>query len=512
MKKLILALTVFLLVGCGADSDNTLIQYTGTSDGVYTFSMGGGTEYEGSITQESNIENDIVDVLTENTSTFSIDVDTASYAHFRGYLNNGVLPLANTIRTEEFINYFNYNYEPPTGDLPYSITTEVSQNPWNTDRLLFMIGIQGKEIPMAELPPNNLVFLLDVSGSMGAEDKLPLVIESFKLLVDTLREEDTVSIVVYAGAAGVVLPPTSGSEKELIKAALDSLEAGGSTAGGEGINLAYDLAFENFEFNGNNRILLATDGDFNVGVSNTTALIALIEEKNEIGIYLSILGFGSNAFNDSLTESLSNAGDGNCYYIDSIVEAEKVLVSEMMGTLLTIADDVKIQVEFNPDVVKGYRLIGYENRVLDNDEFDDDNVDAGDLGAGQSVTAVYELILVNSTEDLDEIDDTLYNDVEFVGTDIIATVRIRYKEIGEDESKLVEEVVLVNTITSTPSTNFLFVSSVIEVTNVLTDSKYKGTSSYQTALQRIEDNLGVDFRGYRYEFLGLVEKLIVFHE
>ncbi len=341
----------------------------------------------------SNIsENGFHKVSDDPLSTFSIDVDAASYSNVRRYLNSNQLPPAGAVRTEEMINYFRYQYPPPAGKDPFSINTEISDCPWNKDNKLVLIGLQGKNIPMENLPASNLVFLIDVSGSMLSENKLPLVKASMKMLTDQLREKDKISIVVYAGNAGLVLPTTNGSEKTKIKTAIDALEAGGSTAGGAGIELAYKTAQENFMHEGNNRIILCTDGDFNIGASSNDDMVRLIEKERTKGIYLSILGFGMGNYKDSKMEQLADKGNGNYAYIDGINEAKKVLVNEFGGTLFTIAKDVKLQIEFNPNKVAGYRLIGYEDRLLNKEDFNDDKKDAGELGSGHTVTALYEII------------------------------------------------------------------------------------------------------------------------
>ncbi|ERJ12006.1 vWA domain-containing protein [Haloplasma contractile] len=450
-------------------------------------------------------ENRIMDVLTSPLSTFSIDVDTASYSNMRRFLNDGNMPQPDAIRTEELINYFSYDYNGPTGENPFSITTEVAPCPWNEQRQLAMIGIQGIKIDNEEFPPSNLVFLLDVSGSMNASNKLPLVKDALKLLVNNLDEDDTISIVVYAGSSGVVLEPTSGDQKDKIIRAFEGLQAGGSTAGGTGITRAYQLAKDSFIEGGNNRVILATDGDFNVGVSSDSELTRLIEEKRDDDIFLSVLGFGTGNYKDSKMETLANKGNGNYAYIDSLLEAKKVLVEEMGSTLLTIAKDVKIQVEFNPAQVKGYRLIGYENRLLNNEDFDDDTKDAGELGAGHTVTAFYELIPADSDEDIDGIDDLKYQNRENTGSNEIMEVRIRYKEPTGDESKLITEVVNSEDLTSNPSNNFKFASSVAEFGLLLRDSDYKGTASYTHIIETATASKGDDTGGYRSEFIRLVK-------
>lgn len=349
-------------------------------------------------------ENSFTSPLDEALSTFSIDVDAASYANVRRFLNQNQIPYPDVVRTEEMINYFDYTYPEPTDKHPFSISMEVATCPWKPEHRLVQIGLKGKSLDLKEAPSSNLVFLIDVSGSMDQPNKLPLLKSAFRLLVNELRDQDRVAIVVYAGAAGIVLPSTPASEKSNILAALDKLEAGGSTAGGEGIQLAYTVARQQFIDGGNNRVILATDGDFNVGVSSEGELVRLIEEKRAAGVFLSILGFGMGNYKDANLEQLADKGNGNYAYIDNILEAQKVLVGQMGGTLYTIAKDVKIQVEFNPAYVKGYRLIGYENRVMAAKDFNDDKKDAGELGAGHTVTALYEIAPPDAKTDIQRPD------------------------------------------------------------------------------------------------------------
>src|SRR6185436_15561209 len=337
-------------------------------------------------------ENNFRSVQNNPLSTFSIDVDAASYSNIRRFINGGSLPPEDAVRIEEMINYFTYDYPAPINGDPFSVYTEPASCPWNKDHILACVALQGKKIATDNLPPANLVFLIDVSGSMMTTNKLPLVKSSLRLLVDQLRQQDHVAIVVYAGNAGLILPSTKGNEKETIMNAINGLEAGGSTAGGEGILLAYKTAKENFHQEGNNRIILCTDGDFNVGVSSDGELVRIIEEKREHGIFLTVLGYGMGNYKDSKMEKLADKGNGNYAYIDNILEAKKVLVKEMGGTLLTIAKDVKIQIEFNPAKVKEYKLVGYENRMLKDQDFNNDKKDAGELGSGHTVTALYEII------------------------------------------------------------------------------------------------------------------------
>ena len=374
-------------------------------------------------------ENEFLEAKTNPISTFSIDVDNASYSNVRRILNYNQMPDKGAVRIEEMINYFTYDYPQPTGKHPFSFNSEISDCPWNKQNKLIHIGLQGKKLNYNDLKPSNLVFLLDVSGSMEDSNKLPLLRKSLKLLLDELSQNDKVSIVVYAGAAGLILPPTNASEKKTIIKALDELHAGGSTAGGEGIKLAYKIAKEAFIKDGNNRVILATDGDFNVGTSSTSSLVDLIEEKRKDDIYLTILGFGMGNYKDGRMEQISNAGNGNYFYIDNIKEAEKVFVKEMRANMFTIAKDVKIQIEFNPAYVKAYRLIGYENRIMAKEDFDDDKKDAGELGAGHTVTALYEIVPANSdwkvrTSDNLKYQTTVLNENAKVNNEIM-TIKFR---------------------------------------------------------------------------------------
>ncbi|MBA4312890.1 MAG: hypothetical protein C0417_09695 [Chlorobiaceae bacterium] len=455
-------------------------------------------------------ENEFLDVRQNPLSTFSIDVDNASYSNVRRFIKNGQLPPKDAVRIEELINYFTYDYPQPKNGHPFSITTEMSTCPWNSENKLLLIGLQGKKIATENLPPSNLVFLLDVSGSMNQPNKLPLVKAAFRLLVDQLREEDKVSIVVYAGRAGLVLPSTYGDNKEEILHAIDQLQAGGSTAGGEGILLAYKIAQENFKKNGNNRVILATDGDFNVGISSDAELERLIEEKRDLGIYLSVLGFGTGNYKDSKMEKLADKGNGNYSYIDNLQEARKVFVGQMAGTLFTIAKDVKLQIEFNPAKVKAYRLIGYENRMLAKEDFNNDKKDAGDIGAGHSVTALYEIISSGGEIDLPEVDDLKYQDSRInrnaKQTDEILTVKFRYKPPKESESRLIVQALEDETAElDETSNNFRWAASVAEFGMLLRDSQFKGSASFRDVLELSQDSRGKDREGYRAEFIQLVE-------
>lgn len=457
------------------------------------------------------VENIFHKSADEPLSTFSIDVDGASYSNIRRFLNDGELPPVDAVRIEEVVNYFRYNYQQPGGADPFSIHAEVTKCPWNNKHQLVMIGLQGKQIPIENLPPSNIVFLIDVSGSMDDPLKLPLVQSSMKLLVDQLREQDKISIVVYAGAAGLVLPSSSGANKMQIKDAIDKLEAGGSTAGGEGIQLAYKIARENFMKEGNNRIVLCTDGDFNVGVSSNGGLEKLIEKERESGVFLTVLGFGMGNYKDSKMEILANKGNGNHAYIDSEKEAMKVLVNEFGGTLFTIAKDVKLQIEFNPVKVQAYRLIGYENRSLNKEDFKDDKKDAGELGSGHTVTALYEVIPAGiKSEFLKDVDPLKYqkkNKLSAVSsTNEMLTVKFRYKEPKENTSKLMEHVVLDNEIPfEQASENLRFASAVAEFGLLLRNSKFRSASSFEQVIQTASSAITFDREGYRKEFIALVE-------
>ncbi|MBM4187935.1 MAG: DUF3520 domain-containing protein [Gemmatimonadetes bacterium] len=439
-------------------------------------------------------------------STFSIDVDAGSYGNIRRFLKDGRLPPPDAVRVEEMINYFRYDYPAPRREEPFSITTEVAGAPWRPGHKLALIGLQSDRVEMADLPPTNLVFLLDVSGSMQSPDKLPLVKSAFRLLVNELREQDRVAIVVYAGAAGLVLPSTSGGDKHRILAAIDGLEAGGSTAGGAGIQLAYQVARDNFQRGGNNRVILASDGDFNVGVSSEGELVRLIEERRRDGVFLTVLGFGTGNLKDSKMEQLANKGNGHYAYIDDLLEAKKVFVQELGATLLTVAKDVKIQVEFNPARVKSYRLVGYENRLLDDRDFNDDTKDAGEMGAGHSVTALYEIVPADGEPGEDgAVDPLKYQRRPRVGSASADwfTVKLRYKEPAGETSRLLQRVV--DRETRSASADFRFAAAVAEFGMLLRNSEFKGKASYGSVLAQARAARGPDDEGYRSEFIRLVE-------
>lgn len=455
-------------------------------------------------------ENPFLDARGNPLSTFSIDVDAASYSNMRRYIMDSTMPPRDAVRIEEMVNYFTYDYPEPNSEHPFSVVTEASVAPWNPQHRLVHIGIQGRHIETENLPPSNLVFLLDVSGSMNYHDKLPLLKSAFRLLVGELRPQDRVAIVVYAGAAGMVLPSTPGSDKGTIMSVLNRLNAGGSTAGGAGINLAYQIAQEHFIEEGNNRVILATDGDFNVGVSSESGLVQLIEEKRKNGVFLTVLGFGTGNLQDAKMEQLADKGNGNYAYIDNIMEARKVLVKEMGGTLATIAKDVKIQVEFNPAHVQAYRLIGYENRMLRKEDFNDDKKDAGELGAGHTVTALYEIVPPGVDINLPKVDDLKYqNQLRSDGdpeNPEIMLVKLRYKQPTGQKSSLIEQPVL-HTATRLENTsdNFRFSAAVAEFGMLLRQSKHMGEASYHQASGLARGAKGDDAEGYRAEFIRLID-------
>ena len=464
---------------------------------------------------QKQTENKFIQSLKEPLSTFSIDVDNASYSNARRFIQSGQLPNPDAVRIEEFINYFDYEYKNPTGKHPFSVSTEISSAPWNEKHKLVHVGIQGKNLDYDNLAPSNLVFLIDASGSMSAQNKLPLLRSSLKLLLSQLSDNDRIAIVAYAGAAGLVLESTPASESEKIIKALDAVSAGGSTAGGAGIQLAYSLAKDNLIKDGNNRVILCTDGDFNVGVNSPDELVKMIETKRNDGIYLTVCGFGMGNYKDYQMEELSNAGNGNYFYIDNIQEAKKVFVKQMRATMFTIAKDVKIQIEFNPAKVAAYRLIGYENRMLNKEDFNDDKKDAGELGAGHTVTALYEIIPVGvKSEFLPSVDDLRYQKDDKIkesytaaaSSDELLNLKLRYKKPNEDTSNLIvnplkdDNIKLENT-----SNNFRFSAAVAEFGMLLRNSEYKSNASYNQVIALAKDAKGQDTEGYRAEFLKLVE-------
>ncbi|MHC4470673.1 MAG: vWA domain-containing protein [Planctomycetota bacterium] len=455
------------------------------------------------------VENPFLDPSRAPLSTFSIDVDTASYANVRRILDAGRLPPAGAVRIEELVNYFTYDYPAPQGDVPFSVVTEVAECPWNPGHRLVHVGIQGRRIAEEQLPPRNLVFLLDVSGSMRPPDKLPLVKAALRLLVERVGVKDRIAVVVYAGASGVVLEPTSGDRRGDILDAIDRLDAGGSTNAGEGIRLAYAMARKHFQTGAINRVILATDGDFNVGVTSRSELLELIEEERESGVFLTVLGVGTGNLKDSQMEMLADKGNGNYAYLDSVAEARKVLVREAGGTLVTIAKDVKIQVEFNPNLVGAYRLIGYENRLLRARDFNDDTKDAGEIGAGHSVTALYEI--TPPGERPDETDPLKYQAPTVPSgeafTNEILTLKLRYKEPDGAESRLIRSPVQDpgNVTFGAASPDFRFSAAVAAFGLLLRSSEFKGEATFALVRDIAHGSLGEDAQGDRRELMELVD-------
>jgi Ca-activated chloride channel homolog len=463
-------------------------------------------EYEG-VT-----ENIFKSALQDPLSTFSIDVDEASYSNVRRFINNGQQPPKEAVRIEELINYFDYDYSQPAGNDAFNVITEISTAPWNEKHQLVHIGLQGKTIPTENLPPSNFVFLIDVSGSMSDVNKLPLLKSSLRMLVNKLRSQDHVAIVVYAGAAGLVLEPTSGKDKEKILSAINNLHAGGSTAGGAGIRLAYSIARTHFKKDGNNRVILATDGDFNVGESSNASMEKLIEEERKSGVFLTVLGYGMGNYKDSKMEILADKGNGNYAYIDNITEAKKVLVNEFGGTLFTIAKDVKLQVEFNPAKVSAYRLIGYENRMLKSEDFNNDKKDAGELGSGHTVTALYEIVPVGVKSNVFSVDELKYQKLsapkDLVNSDELLTVKFRYKQPDGDVSKLIIHPLKYSTVAlSQISDNFKWSAAVAAFGMLLRDSEHVSQYSFDKVVELAQTARGKDEEGYRAEFIKLAKAM-----
>ncbi|MFZ5833570.1 MAG: vWA domain-containing protein [Planctomycetota bacterium] len=460
------------------------------------------------------VENPFRTVKDHPLSTFSIDVDTASFANVRRFLlAEGMLPPPDAVRIEELINYFDYDYSGPTDEVPFAAHIEAASCPWAPDHRLVRIALKGREMDRSERPESNLVFLLDVSGSMDSPDKLPLVKEGMKRLARQLGERDRVAVVVYASAEGLVLPSTSGADRETILAALDQLQAGGSTAGGAGIELAYRIAQENFVEGGVNRVILCTDGDFNVGTTSTAELERMVEERAKSGVFLSVLGFGRGNLNDAMMETISNKGNGNYAYIDGVTEAHKVLEEQMQGTLVTIAKDVKIQVEFNPAQVSAYRLVGYENRMLAAEDFNDDKKDAGEIGAGHTVTALYEIVPAGKTVDVPSVDPLRYqtparaNDDDDVLSNEMLTLKLRYKAPDGDTSRLLEfPLVDEGAEFGRASRDFQFAAAVASFGMLLRGSEHKGSATYGAVLEIADSAKGADKHGYRAELLEMVRR------
>ncbi len=456
-------------------------------------------------------DNPFLQVAQHPLSTFSIDVDTASYANIRRFLSHNQLPPKDAVRIEEMINYFSYDYEPPQGEAAFAVQVEVADAPWHPEHRLARIGLKGRDIDASQRPASNLVFLLDVSGSMSPPNKLPLLKSAITMLVNHLDERDVVTIVVYAGASGLVLPPTPGDDKEAILNALQQLRSGGSTNGGAGIQLAYEQAVANFIEGGANRVILATDGDFNIGLSNRGGLVRLIKEKANSGVFLTVLGFGMGNIKDATLEELSGKGNGNYAYIDTIEEARKVLVEEMRGTLVTIAKDVKLQVEFNPAEVAAYRLIGYENRLMAAQDFNDDRKDAGDIGAGHTVTALYEIIPTGKPVDLPTVDALKYQrpmtQTVPARSGELFTLKLRHKEPdGHTSTRLAFPVIDPGHSYAEASSDFKFATAVASFGMLLRNSNYKGNTTFDSVLELATEGLGQDRHGYRSAFLDLVRK------
>src|SRR5437016_697879 len=461
------------------------------------------------------VENPFLNAKDNPLSTFSIDVDTASYSNMRRFINEGSLPPKDAVRVEEMINYFTYDYAQPSDDKPFAVHVDVASCPWETSHRLVRVGLKGKEIATDKRGPSNLVFLLDVSGSMTPRERLPLVKQAMRLLVEKLTENDRVAIVVYAGASGLALPSITGDRKEQLLEALENLQSSGSTNGAEGIQLAYKIAADNFIKAGVNRVILATDGDFNVGVTSQGDLIRLIEEKAKSGVFLSVLGVGTDNLKDSTMQKLADKGNGNYAYLDSLDEARKVLVQQMNGTLVTIAKDVKIQVEFNPARVASYRLIGYEKRMLRKEDFNDDKVDAGEIGAGHTVTALYEVVPVgaktNPAASVPAVDPLKYSSserpVSTTASREMLTVKLRYKKPDGDKSDLIERPVIdSNAAFASASPDFKFAAAVAEFGMLLRDSDHKGNGTFGSVLEWAQEGKGNDANGYRAGFIELVKK------
>ena len=467
--------------------------------------IGGGIAGFNAETYDRVTDNGWIDVAHKPLSTFSSDVDTASYSNVRRFLNQGQAPPKDAVRVEELINYFSFSYPEPHDGKPIAVTTAIGDCPWNAKHRLALVGVQARRIDASRIPPRNLVFLIDVSGSMFSQNKLPLVKASLAMLAPNLTEKDRVAIVVYAGNTGLVLPSTSGSDTPAILDALHRLEAGGSTNGGQGLLLAYKVAQDHFIKGGANRVILATDGDFNVGVTDQGSLLRMIEEKRQSGVALSVLGFGMGNVKDSTMEKLADAGNGNYSYIDSLAEAQKVLVEQAGGTLVTVAKDVKLQVEFNPRAVAAYRLIGYENRLLKDQDFNDDKKDAGDMGAGHSVTALYELIPAGQPTETASVDPLKYQQPGGLSgaasRDEAMTVKIRYKQPDGDQSALITTAVARSTRLSS---EIGFAAAVAEFGMLLRDSAFKGSSSFADARALAQQFKGEDQHGHRAEFIRLI--------
>lgn len=524
MNRWLAAMTVTcLLAGLSGCGENAAVNRSAPAESYANVDSANSMPLSAEMPAEFNTES--YDAVTSNPflaarqnplSTFSIDVDTASYSNVRRFLNQGQRPPAGAVRIEEMVNYFDYQYPPPSGDAPFSVNVEVAACPWNSAHKLARVGLKGREMPEQQRPASNLVFLLDVSGSMRDPNKLPLVQSAMKMLVEQLSEKDRIAIVVYAGATGLVLPSTSAEDKQRILSALDRLQAGGSTNGGDGIQLAYDVAVENYVLGGTNRVILCTDGDFNVGVTNQSDLVQLIERQAESGVFLSVLGFGTGNLKDSTMEKLADKGNGNYGYIDTRQEARKVLVEQISGTLVTIAKDVKVQVDFNPGRVQSYRLIGYENRLLRAEDFQDDTKDAGEIGAGHTVTALYEIVPPGAKTSGAEtnfagVDPSKYQEpgglAAAASSNELCTVRIRYKKPqGQQSEEFNVAVTDAESSFAGASVEFRFAASVASFGMLLRNSEHAGSATFDDVLDHAMGALGEDRHGYRAEFLTMVRR------
>lgn len=515
LKEEITVMEELVVTGYGARKDMASKSVYASAPSIRAYDSNGSFQrYNSNFNTEGYAavnENSFKNVKNSPLSTFSIDVDNASYSNIRRFINNGQLPPADAVRIEEMINYFKYEYPEPKGEHPFSVYTELAICPWNTNHQLLHVGLRGKSIDKSSLPPSNLVFLIDVSGSMSDPNKLPLLKSAFGLLVNELRVEDRVAIVVYAGAAGLVLESTQGNRKEAIMAAIDNLEAGGSTAGGAGLKLAYREAEKNFIKGGNNRIILATDGDFNVGESSNGGMERLVEEKRELGVFITVLGFGMGNVKDDKMELIADKGNGNYSYIDNLQEARKVLVREFGGTLFTIAKDVKFQIEFNPAKVQSYRLIGYENRLLNDEDFNDDTKDAGEMGSGHNVTALYELVPTGYDERIPSVDPLKYQasasknyDEKDYSSEFL-TIKLRYKKPDGKTSMLLDKPVKgYITNIEDASDNLRFAAAVSEFGMILRNSEFKGNATLDGAAKLARSARGEDEDGYRSELIRLI--------
>lgn len=482
MKANLLILVVsvsFLLIGCSGYEDSH------SFDGV--LSKYDGVEPVQAEKYKGYDENPFIKVSEQNISTFSVDADGASYSNMRRFLNLGQMPPKASVRMEEYINYFTFDYAEPEAGEHIAVNSEIAECPWNTKHYLMRIGMKGKSIPKAQLPNSNYVFLIDVSGSMGSSDKLELLKVGFKRMVDNLRDKDRIAIVTYAGEAGLLLPSTFGDEKDKIKKAISQLGSGGSTAGAAGISTAYEIAAKNYIKGGNNRVILGSDGDFNVGISSPEELVKLIEGKRKMGIYLTVLGVGSGNLNDHAMEQIANKGNGNYEYIDNVEQLEKVFTNEL-GKFYAVAKDAKIQITFDKEKVESYRLIGYENRKLNNEDFEDDSKDAGEIGSGQTITALYELVLKDATS------SGKYAQFDF-----------RYKKTNETESRLIKhEIAGTPKKIATSSENMRFATAVTAFGLIMRQSEYKGNASKQMVLDLTNGATSYDQYGYKKEFQELV--------